>query len=211
MNEVWNKLNFSEETISRIFSNIHYPGNNNECWEWVGYHNNRGYGNIGLFGTYHLAHRLVYQCYNGSISSNICVLHHCDNPKCVNPEHLFLGTRKDNINDMVNKHRQNSQKGSKHCNAKLTENDVVEMMVREALAENPSMDALQLVAAINSKLRAPANAPTPKRPRRPPKAEPPELPVNDLRRITAEGREKNLSAYDTLKAAGIIKTLPLAA
>lgn len=89
--------------------------------------------------------------------------------------------------------------------------DVVEMMVREALAENPSMDALQLVAAINSKLRAPANAPTPKRPRRPPKAEPPELPVNDLRRITAEGREKNLSAYDTLKAAGIIKTLPLAA
>lgn len=129
MNEVWNKLNFSEETISRIFSNIHYPGNNNECWEWVGYHNNRGYGNIGLFGTYHLAHRLVYQCYNGSIGSNICVLHHCDNPKCVNPEHLFLGTRKDNINDMVNKHRQNSQKGSKHCNAKLTENDVVEMMV----------------------------------------------------------------------------------
>ncbi len=128
MNEEWNKLNFSDEIIVKIFSNIDYPGNDNDCWKWIGYFNNKGYGNIGLFGTYHLAHRLIYQCYHGKINPNICVLHHCDNTVCVNPNHLFLGTRKDNILDMVNKQRQNTQKGSKHCNAKLTEDDVVEMM-----------------------------------------------------------------------------------
>lgn len=128
MNEVWNKLNLSNSEIKKIFSNIKYPGNNTDCWIWIGYFNNKGYGNIGLLGKYFLAHRLLYQCYYGPIDSSICVLHKCDNPKCVNPNHLFLGSRSDNIVDMVNKGRQNAQRGSKHCNSKLTEFDVVNIM-----------------------------------------------------------------------------------
>lgn len=127
MNEEWNKLNFSDEIIVKIFSNIDYPGNDNDCWKWIGYFNNKGYGNIGLFGTYHLAHRLIYQCYHGKINPNICVLHHCDNTVCVNPNHLFLGTQQDNLNDMVNKNR--SGKGSKNSQSILTEENVIDILL----------------------------------------------------------------------------------
>jgi hypothetical protein len=89
--------------------------------------------------------------------------------------------------------------------------DVAELMLKESLAENPSMDALQLVASIGGKLKAPAEALKPKKSKRPQKAEPPELPANDLRRIAAEGKLQNLAAYEALKAAGTIKALPLAA
>ena len=127
MIQSWNMMNYSDDVIKNIFSKIEYPGNDKDCWKWLGYYNNKGYGNIGLFGKYHLVHRLIYQCYYGPIS-NICVLHHCDHSYCVKPEHLFLGTRTDNVNDMVNKNRQNTQRGSNHCNSKLNEDDVKEMM-----------------------------------------------------------------------------------
>ena len=89
--------------------------------------------------------------------------------------------------------------------------DVVELMLKEALAEHPSVDALQLVAAIGEKLKAPAERPKQNKPRRLPKPDPGELPTNDLRRIAADGKQRNLAAYDALKAAGAIKALPIAA
>jgi hypothetical protein len=89
--------------------------------------------------------------------------------------------------------------------------DVTELMVKEALAEHPSVDALQLVSVISGKLKASADTPKPTKPRRAPRAEPPERPANDLRRIVSEGKQRSLAAYDALKTAGTIKALPFAA
>ena len=68
-------------------------------------------------------HRWSYEYFNGPIPQGYDVCHHCDNPCCVNPKHLFVGTRQDNINDMVSKNRQ--CRGSQKPTAKLNENDVI--------------------------------------------------------------------------------------
>lgn len=66
----------------------------------------KGYGVIGEGDKkVHLTHRLSWVYHNGEIPDGLCVLHHCDNPRCVNPKHLFLGTRADNNKDMLNKGR----------------------------------------------------------------------------------------------------------
>ncbi len=82
------------------------------CWEWTGARDIHGYGRIG--NDYPkknllLAHRAIWIITNGEIPKNLCVLHRCDNPPCVNPKHLFLGTKKDNSQDMVKKGRWANQ------------------------------------------------------------------------------------------------------
>jgi hypothetical protein len=81
-----------------------------------------------------LAHRVSWSISNGPIPVEMCVLHRCDNPSCVNPEHLFLGTQKDNIADMVEKGRNKSPgvKGQSHHSAKL--NNAGVHKIRERLA-----------------------------------------------------------------------------
>lgn len=78
------------------------------CWEWTGKRNSQGYGLIRLdrsTGQMAMAHRVSYEVYVGSISDGLIVRHDCDNPPCVNPAHLRLGTRQDNIEDMVRRRR----------------------------------------------------------------------------------------------------------
>lgn len=81
-------------------------GKSNECWEWKGAINNVGYGmfreNNDKMVT---AHRKSYELHKGEIPKGMCICHSCDNPKCVNPDHLWLGTIKDNIDDMIRKGR----------------------------------------------------------------------------------------------------------
>lgn len=89
--------------------------------------------------------------------------------------------------------------------------DVVELMIRSALAEDPSLDALQLVAAIGAKLKTPAEPTKPKRTRRLPKSEQAEWLPDDLRRIVSEGKQQGLTAYTALKTSGAIKALLIAA
>ncbi len=73
------------------------------------------------------AHRASWEIHFGEIPNGLCVLHKCDNPSCVNPEHLFLGTRKDNSIDMLLKDRGNKAKGQENGANKLTENEVIKI------------------------------------------------------------------------------------
>lgn len=75
--------------------------NPDACWEWTGYRNNRGYGKIDRA----YAHRTSYEVHVGPIPDGMEVMHSCDNPPCINPRHLSLGTHLDNMRDMARKGR----------------------------------------------------------------------------------------------------------
>lgn len=96
----------------------------NGCWDWQGCLNQRGYGIIHQNHEEFCTHRIAYWLYYGIDPADKCVCHSCDNRKCINPFHLWLGTRSDNTYDMVSKNRHKST-GSQNPSAKLTEIDVL--------------------------------------------------------------------------------------
>ncbi len=98
-----------------------------KCWEWTGKLNSYGYGRLTFERSTLLAHRVSYFLYNGIFEESLCVCHSCDNPKCVNPKHLFLGTHADNNRDMYEKDRQRPAFGTDHFRSKLSEEDVLEI------------------------------------------------------------------------------------
>jgi transposase len=102
------------------------------CWIWKGAKTPRGYGQARYFGKTWKAHRLSYLFHVGDIPEGMSVCHRCDNPTCVNPSHLFLGTHDDNMQDMRAKGRNVAQPGTKNGRAKLTRNDVI--AIREMAA-----------------------------------------------------------------------------
>lgn len=105
----------------------------NGCWEWTGMLQfKEGYGLIWRDGCHRLAHRASYELFVGAMKPKDCVLHRCDNRRCVNPDHLFLGTRTDNHNDMMAKgrHVNPNSKG-------LTPSDVVE--IRTSALNQPQL------------------------------------------------------------------------
>ena len=112
------KLRFEEKYI---------PATESGCWLWIAGKNWCGYGKIYVNGKTEGAHRISYQLYVGPIPDGLCVLHRCDVPSCVNPEHLFLGTNKDNTQDMVKKGR--SARGEAHWSSKLTTKDVCNIRI----------------------------------------------------------------------------------
>ena len=103
------------------------PEPNSGCQLWFGTTNARGYGLVWSNGCQRLAHRMSFQVHKGAIPTGMFVLHKCDTPACVNPEHLFLGTHKDNMDDMRAKGRSSDGRarpkvwGERNGHAKHTE------------------------------------------------------------------------------------------
>lgn len=94
------------------------------CWEWTGCLSH-GYGSLKVNGKRFIASRFSYELHYGKIPKGKFVLHKCDNPACIRPEHLFLGTQKDNVRDSVSKGR--NMVGEKQNFAKLTNEKVIEI------------------------------------------------------------------------------------
>lgn len=108
--------------IQRFLSNVDKKSED-ECWPWKKYKNKNGYGMVGFERGYlYYSHRVAWSLVNGEIPENHMVLHHCDNPQCCNPSHLFIGIQRDNMLDMAKKDR--STFGEKSGRAKLTEEQV---------------------------------------------------------------------------------------
>lgn len=97
----------------------------NECWEWQSTINNRGYGKFWLNGRTDLAHRVSHRISNGPIPDGHQIRHRCDNPPCVNPNHLLTGTIGDNAADAIERDRYHW--GTRNFRAKLTEDQVREV------------------------------------------------------------------------------------
>lgn len=111
-----------------------------DCWLWHGTRDPHGYGILWVRGRNVRAHRLSWELHYGPVPAGMNVLHHCDNPTCVRPDHLFLGTHADNVADKVAKgrqasgerhgarrHRERMPRGERNGNARLAADDVREI------------------------------------------------------------------------------------
>ena len=97
------------------------------CWVWTGLCVEFGHGFFQTLRRKVYAHRYSFSVHRGAVPPELCVLHKCDNPPCVNPAHLFLGTRVDNNTDRFLKGRDGDHKGTKNGRALLTPEDVLEI------------------------------------------------------------------------------------
>ena len=112
--------------LDRFFSHVNKT---DSCWIWAGSKTNLGYGRIydGSNGKRYVAHRLMWELTYGKIPDGMYICHTCDNKLCVNPDHLFLGTQKDNMEDCVNKGRFADKSNENNGRCKISNGDVIKM------------------------------------------------------------------------------------
>lgn len=133
----------------RFFSKV--VKEDGKCWLWVGGRDKNAYGRISVSGKPMLAHRVSWQIHKGLIDDGLVVRHMCDNPSCVNPDHLRLGTVQDNNNDALDKGRSqlNPQTtGEKSAVAKMNETSV--KLLRLAHESGASKQQLQEASGLSS-------------------------------------------------------------
>lgn len=119
-------LSFNSKDV--FWSNVSI-GNDKDCWEWIALSGTNQYAQTHFNGKSIRCHRLAYELTYGEILDGMLVCHHCDNPPCCNPKHLFLGTHQDNIDDRERKGRNKlpKVKGENHGNHKLTNNQIIKI------------------------------------------------------------------------------------
>lgn len=130
-----------EPLETRLWAKIDKTTDPDGCWPWTGYVNDNGYGIIAtgnnrVEGT----HRVAFRLQGGSLELGQCVLHQCDNPPCCRYEHLFTGTQKDNIEDMMQKGRHVALRGEDSARSLLTETQV--LAIRTARTAGTSVKEL---------------------------------------------------------------------
>jgi hypothetical protein len=127
----------TEKQLRNFWKKVDVQGPD-DCWPWLGCKNLKGYGNFRIGKLRYKAHRVAWELTYGPIPECLCCCHHCDNPACVNPKHLFLGTDQDNMDDMEVKGR-----------AKLTEEQVIEIRRLYALENHLSQDKLGILFGVS--------------------------------------------------------------
>lgn len=128
------KIVFTEKESRRFWSFVDRKSNPNGCWEWTGFRDVNGYGVFGFRRGSHRAHRLSFLLHVGPIGENLFVCHTCDNPCCINPGHMWLGTPHENTTDMIRKDRDNfGRSGEAHHAAKLNRLQVEEIKKRHSV------------------------------------------------------------------------------
>lgn len=139
------------DPVKRFWSKVDKSG---ECWLWTASLDSAGYGQININRRLVLSHRYSFSLANGPIPPGMLVCHTCDTPRCVRPDHLFLGTHADNAADMCRKgrvatgersasilHRHRRPRGERHPKARLTEE-----MVREIRRRRESGEGIRAMA-----------------------------------------------------------------
>lgn len=139
----------SNTNKNRFYSNIIINGEN-DCLEWRGTMKSNGYGQFRTLNKkwFH-AHRYSYELFVSEIPVGMCVLHKCDNRKCVNPEHLWVGTKKENTQDMFLKQRNGycGLKGEKNGKAKLNCEDVA--LIRKIYSKEMNCTKLSKIYSVS--------------------------------------------------------------
>lgn len=112
------------KTIEERFHDSYIPEPMSGCWLWTGTSNTQGYGTFYANGRLHIAHRFSWELHNGPIPEGMLACHHCDTPPCVNPDHLFVGTHKDNAQDSLKKGRHSRANGDHWNRSSITWDDI---------------------------------------------------------------------------------------
>ena len=145
--------NLSQNDINRFWSKVAITAQEDKCWNWTAGKRRRGYGRFTLTVSTNkdegfVATRVAYFIEQGVDPSDKCILHSCDNPSCVNPKHLSMGTNKDNTQDMLKKGRHTTPVGSKHGRSKLVESDVYK--IRQLHADGISQKDISLLYNVDT-------------------------------------------------------------